>query len=111
MFYVFNNFKKRIPFPFIDVYLFKWNELTPSGIHDHASSGCYILLLKGSIKEMIYNHSCVKLKTNNYKAPSISYMNNHIGLHSIEPLEKSVSIHFYYPKNHVTNYYSKNNIL
>ena len=36
MFYRFNNFKKRIPFPFIDIYLFRWNEFNQSGIHNHA---------------------------------------------------------------------------
>ena len=67
--------------------------------------GCYIVLLRGTIKEEIYNHSLYKIKTNIHKAPSISYMNNKLGLHSIEPLKKSISIHLYYPKKHITNYY------
>lgn len=107
MFYSFKNIKKRIPFPFIDIYFFKWNELVRTGIHNHAPSGCYILLLKGSLKEELYNHSCQKLKTNIYNAPAISYMNNKIGLHSIEPLKMSLSLHFYYPKNHQTKYFIK----
>ena len=105
MFYIFNNIKQKIPFPLIDVYFFKWNQLKKTGIHDHAISGCYIVLLRGTIKEEIYNHSLYKIKTNIHKAPSISYMNNKLGLHSIEPLKKSISIHLYYPKKHITNYY------
>ena len=46
MFYRFNNFKQRIPFPFVDIYLFHWNELKKSGIHNHARNGCYMFLLR-----------------------------------------------------------------
>ena len=108
MFYQFNNIKKRIPFPFIDIYLFKWNNLSPTGIHDHAKKGCYIWLLKGKFKEDIYNHSKRRLRTNVYNAPSLSFMSDKIGLHCIQPLKKSMSIHFYYPKGHKTKYYINN---
>ena len=109
MFYRFNNLKKRIPFPFIDIYLFQWNELNPSGIHNHAKNGCYMFLLKGCIKENIYNHTLTKTNTNFYTAPSISYINDKIGYHCIQPLERSISIHFYHPKNHKTKYFTNNN--
>ena len=105
MFYQFNNLRIKIPFPVIDIYLFLWGNLSPTGIHNHAKNGCYIWLLRGQIKEDIYNHSKKKIKTNIYKAPSISYMNDRIGLHSIQPLKKSSSLHFYYPKGHKTKYY------
>ena len=102
MFNRLKNYKRRIPFPFIDIYLFQWNTLNPSGIHDHAKNGCYMFLLKGSIKENIYNRTLTKTKTNTnlYTAPYISYINDNIGYHCIEPLERSISIHFYHPKNH-----------
>ena len=70
--------KKRIPFPFIDIYLFKWNQLKPTGIHDHAEKGCYIWLLKGVLKEDIYNKHLRRIKSRVYKSPSISFMNNDI---------------------------------
>ena len=98
MFYQFMNLKRRIPFPFIDVYFFRWNELRSTGIHNHAKKGCYILLLNGEIKEKTYNHSMEYQKTITYKAPSLSFMSDTIGLHSIEPIKRSTSIHFYYPK-------------
>ena len=106
MFYQFMNLKRRIPFPFIDVYFFRWNELRSTGIHNHAKKGCYILLLNGAIKEKTYNHSMEYQKTITYKAPSLSFMSDTIGLHSIEPIKRSTSIHFYYPKGHKTKYFT-----
>ena len=106
MFYQFKNLKRRIPFPFIDVYFFRWNELRSTGIHNHAKKGCYILLLNGEIKEKTYNHSMEYQKTITYKAPSLSFMSDTIGLHSIEPIKRSTSIHFYYPKGHKTKYFT-----
>ncbi len=106
MFYQFMNLKRRIPFPFIDVYFFRWNELRSTGIHNHAKKGCYILLLNGEIKEKTYNHSMEYQKTITYKAPSLSFMSDTIGLHSIEPIKRSTSIHFYYPKGHKTKYFT-----
>ena len=108
MFYQFNHMKLRIPFPFIDVYLFRWRNLYPSGIHDHAEGGCYLWLIKGEIKEDIYSHSKKLVETNIHTAPSISYINNTIGLHCVQPLRRSVSLHFYYPKGHKTKYHKSN---
>lgn len=100
--------KRKIPFPFIDIFLFHWNNLDPTDIHNHAKNGCYILLLKGRLKEQIYNHSLKKINTHIYHAPSISYMNDKIGYHSIQPLQKSTSIHFYHPKGHQTKCFTIN---
>mgnify|MGYP002527092772 FL=1 len=88
MFHRFSNVKQRIPFPFIDIYLFRWNELKSTGIHNHAKQGCYILLLKGTLEENIYNHSLHHKKKNIHKAPSLSYICNTIDLHCIKPLKR-----------------------
>lgn len=98
--------KRKIPFPLIDIYLFQWNKLKPTGIHDHAEKGCYIWLLKGVLKEDIYNKHLRRIKSRVYKSPSISFMNNDIGYHCVQPLQKSISLHFYYPKGHKTKYYN-----
>lgn len=100
--------KRKIPFPFIDIFLFNWNNLGPTDIHNHAKNGCYIILLKGKLKENIYNKSLKKINSYKYKSPSISYIDDKIGFHSIEPLEESLSIHFYHPKKHKTKYYKIN---
>ena len=106
MFYQFKNVKKRIPFPFIDIYLFRWRNRSPTGIHDHAKHGCYLWLLKGEIKENIYNEKKKLIHTNIHIAPSISYINNTIGNHCVQPLQDSLSLHFYYPKGHKTKFYN-----
>jgi hypothetical protein len=108
MFYQFKNLKQRIPFPFIDVYLFRWRNLTPSGIHDHAEKGCYLWLIKGELKEDIYTREKQLKHTNIHTAPSVTYINNTIGLHCVQPLKNSLSLHFYYPKGHKTKYYKSN---
>ena len=100
-------YKKKIPFPFIDIYLFHWYKpFVHTALHDHAKNGCYIWLCKGCLKENIYNHSKKFLRSNVYNAPSLSYIHNSIGLHTIKPLEHSYSIHFYYPKGHKTKYFT-----
>ena len=102
------NHKIRIPFPIVDIYYFQWNQKTPTKIHDHAKYGCLLLLLKGSIIEKIYDKNNFTLKNENiYRYPRISYINDNIGYHSIQPIEKSSSIHIYYPKNHITKNYKK----
>tara|TARA_Y100000389_G_C17456716_1_gene518637 strand:+ start:2859 stop:3185 length:327 start_codon:yes stop_codon:yes gene_type:complete len=97
--------KKKIPFPFIDIYFFKWNHIKKTEIHDHARNGCFIFLLKGKLKENIYDHNIQLIKSKLYNPFSISYINDNIGYHSIEPLKNSYSIHFYHPKNYKTKYY------
>ena len=53
MFYQFRNYKVKIPFPLIDIYLFRWgNTRSSSGIHNHAKHGCLLFLFKG-LKEKL----------------------------------------------------------
>lgn len=99
------NTKTKIPFPIIDIYLFRWNKLKHTGIHDHADKGCMLWLIKGEMEETIYSNKFDYIGTNIYFAPSISYINNDKGYHSVKPLKKSLSLHFYYPKNHFTKYF------
>ena len=101
------NTKTRIPFPIVDIYIFKWNKLRSTGIHDHAEKGCILWLIKGHLEENIYSKTFDYIDTNIQLSPSISYIHNDKGFHSVKPLKKSVSIHFYYPKNHKTKYFIK----
>lgn len=100
------NTKTKIPFPIIDIYFFNWNKLTETQIHDHANKGCCLLLLTGELEEKIYDVDINHTHTNKYMSPNISYINNEKGYHSVKPLKTSKSIHFYYPKNHITKYYN-----
>ena len=109
MFYQFRNYKVKIPFPLIDIYLFRWgNTRSSSGIHNHAKHGCLLFLFKGSLKETMYSHQLNKISSTIYKAPAISYMHNSIGYHNVKPLEHGYSLHFYYPKGHQTKYFIDN---
>lgn len=102
------NKKIHIPFPLIDIYYFQWNKVKPIPIHDHAPGGCYMVLLKGKLREIRYDKNINIIKENVYTSPNISYINNEIGYHSIKPEVISRSIHFYYPKNYKTKYYNSN---
>ena len=101
------NTKTKLPFPIIDIYLFKWNKLSHTGIHNHADKGCILWLLKGEIEENIYSNKLEYIGKNIHLTPSISYIHNNKGYHSLRPLKKSISLHFYYPKNHKTKYFIK----
>ena len=101
--------KTRIPFPIIDCYHFRWVKGVETPIHDHASMGCLMIILNGSLKEKLFNKELKLLETNVYKSRDISYINNEKGYHSIVPQEKSMSLHFYYPKYHISKIYKKNN--
>jgi len=100
------NTKTKIPFPIIDIYFFNWNKLIETQIHDHANKGCCLLLLTGELEEKIYDRGIKHINTNRYISPNISYINNEKGFHSVKPLTVSKSLHFYYPKNHITKYYN-----
>lgn len=100
--------KTKLPLPLIDCYYFRWVKGVETDIHDHAPMGCLMVILKGCLKEKLFNKKLEQLETNVYKSRDISYINNEKGYHSILPKENSISIHFYYPKNHTTGFYKIN---
>ena len=101
-----NYSKTYIPTPIIDIYYFKWYPLLKTKIHNHASTGCIMFLLNGQLKEELYTKELNLIKENEYISPSISFINDKKGYHSIIPIKSSKSIHIYYPKGHNTKYYN-----
>ena len=98
--------KIKFPFPLIDIYFFKWNHINKNiGIHNHAKNGCFMFLLKGELKELIYTKNLNFLSEKKINSFNYSYISDKKGYHDIIPLKKSYSIHFYYPKNHKTIYF------
>ena len=97
--------KTKIPLPIVDCYYFKWNKGKETEIHDHAKNCCLMLVIRGRLREKLFNKNIEVINTSIYKPLSISLINNKKGYHSILPEDESLSIHFYYPKNHITNYY------
>lgn len=81
-----------------------WNKGSKTNIHSHPSSGCFIMKLEGNWKETVYNSNNFILKYNNYNSGDISFINNQMGLHSVEYINKldiGTSIHIYSPINEI----------
>ena len=101
-----NYTKYWIPFPFVDIYLISWKPKAISKIHNHSKNGCHMFILKGLLKEEIYNKSLKKINTNYYGSCDLSYINDNIGYHRIiNSNQYTYSIHIYHPKNHKTIYF------
>lgn len=91
-----------------DVYILTWDSKFKCKIHDHASNGCYLKVLKGNLKENIYDDKFNIIKTSTFKENMVSHMTNDIGYHDIENEgeDYSVSLHIYSPPNHKTKYFN-----
>ena len=64
------------------------------------------ILVGVTLLTSLTNSSLKNIKKNIYNAPSLSYIHNKFGYHSIQPLQKSISIHIYHPKNENINYFN-----
>lgn len=106
---IMNNYsvKTKIPFPIFDIYHFRWNPFCRTPIHDHSSSGCVSILLRGKLNERLYDKELNFIKENVYTSPNISFINDKKGYHSVKSDGWSTSIHIYYPKGHITKTYQK----
>ena len=98
--------KYWIPFPFIDIYFIVWKPNALSKIHNHSKNGCYMFIIKGDIREEIFNKKLNIIGSNYYSTFDISYINDNIGYHRIKNTNQySYSLHFYHPRNHITTYF------
>ena len=89
-----------------EIYLICWKPEQSSEIHDHASNGCIMKVLDGSLKEVLYSYNLISQNETIIEKNYISFINNHIGLHKIISLDYSVSLHIYSPPNYISNLYS-----
>ena len=65
-----------------------------------------MFILKGDIKEEIFNKKLNIIGTNYYSTFDTSYINDNIGYHRIKNTNQySYSLHFYHPRNHITTYF------
>lgn len=99
-----------------EIIIIKWNPKSKTTIHDHASRGCCMLLLDGSLKECRYTYlqDSVKLdSTNYYSKTKATYIDNTMYVHCIEndTEQISYSIHIYSPPLHKAKVYDSNLIL
>lgn len=98
-----------------------WNPGRCSPIHDHADAHCVMKLLKGSLKEVLYDKPHPKpdltdssgsvtpprvVKETIYSENEVTYISDNIGLHKIcnvSDTEPAVSLHLYTPP-HAANF-------
>ena len=101
-----NYYKYKIPFPIIDIFLISWKPNAISKIHNHSKNGCYMFILKGYLKEEIFNKDLALISMKKYNTFNLSYINDKIGYHRIKNNNLyTYSLNIYHPKNHKTIYF------
>lgn len=93
-----NIYNKKIIFrneSFEIVLISWWNGVT-TNFHKHPQNGCKLKVIFGKLIEIL------KLNNNNNKISylthnKVSYLDDSIGIHKIEALEPSLSLHIYSP--------------
>ena len=90
-----------------EMFLIYWGVNSKTKIHNHSEEGCIMKILKGDLKELVYNENFELIDTNNYKEGDISFLNNEIGYHKIININDniSMSLHIYSPPNYQTKYF------
>jgi hypothetical protein len=59
-------------------------------------------VLSGSLKESLYTYNLIPQNETIINKNYVSFIDNHIGLHKIEALGYSVSLHIYSPPNYIS---------
>ena len=88
--------------------ILSWGPYSKSQIHNHADFGCFMKVLNGSLKENLYNENLEFLKETKFEKNDVTYIDNNIGIHSIENNNESnmsYSLHIYFPGKYNTKYY------
>lgn len=91
-----------------EIILICWKKGQISGVHDHPERGCLMKILEGNLnetkfnlKELIPNFISSKRLIPN----DISYICGLDGLHNIEALDDSISLHIYSPPQYTPKFY------
>ena len=103
-----------------EIILICWKKGQKSGIHDHPTKGCLMKILEGNLNETKFNLkkslsradedtglgllpnyiSCKSLMVHD-----VSYICGSDGLHNIEALDNSISLHIYSPPQYTPKFY------
>lgn len=86
----------------IELYIICWKPGQTSPIHDHSENGCIMKVLTGSLKETLYTYNLIPQNETIINKDYVSFIDNHVGLHKIEALDYSVSLHIYSPPNYIS---------
>ena len=66
-----------------------------------------MFIIKGDIKEEIYDKNLKLINYNYYSTFDKSYINDNIGYHKIKNTNQyTFSFHIYNPRNHITKYFN-----
>ncbi|ADO67447.1 putative type I cysteine dioxygenase [Cafeteria roenbergensis virus] len=96
--FVENNYNRNIvyrnkQFEIVTIY---WDEKSKSPFHSHPEQGCILKVISGTLKEnLLLNNN--EMKVNILNKDNTSYLDNSIGIHQIEALKPTKSIHIYSP--------------
>jgi cysteine dioxygenase len=106
----YNNkkYNKRVAFKneLFEIVVISWDTNQSSPIHDHASNGCLLKILKGELLEERYENIYKIKKKTILKENNISYIEGTEILHKIiNNIEKSVSLHIYSPSGYIAKIY------
>jgi len=85
-----------------EMYIICWKPEQSSPIHDHSENGCIMKVLSGSLKESLYTYNLLLQNETIINKNNVSFIDNHIGLHKIEAIDYSVSLHIYSPPNYIS---------
>ncbi|KAF1981481.1 putative cysteine dioxygenase Cdo1 [Aulographum hederae CBS 113979] len=95
-----------------------WTPGKGSPIHDHANSHCIMKVLKGSLRETLYDHPKPPTQETSHPEPleitketiftenDVTYISDEIGLHRVSSesaTEFAISLHLYTPPNAATH--------
>ena len=81
-----------------EIYLIQWKKNYSTNYHSHPNNGCILKVLNGKLIETIKPNLTSDIKQSIIRNMNdTSYIDNKIGIHKVEALEDSLSIHIYSP--------------
>jgi hypothetical protein len=94
-----NSYQKTLLFrnDLFDIYQINWNKNSITPVHNHPQNGCILKIISGKLQESIFNPNLIS--TNLLSTNQISYIDDSLGLHQIQALEDTISLHIYSPPN------------
>lgn len=81
-----------------EIIIINWYPGSIANFHRHPENGCLLKLIYGCLQETLkYNNN--KIKTKILNENDSSYLDDTIGIHHIEALKPTMSLHIYSPPN------------
>ena len=84
-----------------ELILLCWEKGQITPIHDHGGEECWVKVIKGEFKEIVYKENesgeLIVMKSTTAKEHDVTYMKDFMGFHSLENVsnKRSMSLHLY----------------